>query len=50
LLFTILLADAARDLNAGDITERQAQHRVRSIRDYLLRGLFGEKPQLPTDR
>jgi AcrR family transcriptional regulator len=51
LLFTILLADAARDLNAGDITERQAQLRVRYIRGYLLRGLFGENPSdFSTDR
>ena len=42
LILTDSLVDLARDLKAGDITYLQARHRVRHVRDYMARGLFGE--------
>jgi len=43
LILTDSLADLARDLKADRITYRQARHRARHVRDYMARGLFGDK-------
>jgi AcrR family transcriptional regulator len=40
-----MLVDIARDLNAGNITYRQAQYRVRHVRDYMTKGLCGDIPE-----
>ena len=43
LILTDSLVDLARDLKAGHITYRQARYRARHVRDYMARGLFGDK-------
>ena len=43
LILTDSLVDLARDLKAGHITYRQARYQARHVRDYMARGLFGDK-------